>query len=95
MTTNTHPRLSVSANEAAAMLGVSPRTLANWRTHRVGPAFVRVGRVHSRTLYHQKGRNHGCTHSPSPSQDPLYNKHPLERLDLMSRLPPQGRQRDG
>ena len=51
MTTNTHPRLSVSANEAAAMLGVSPRTLANWRTHRVGPAFVRVGRVHSRTLY--------------------------------------------
>lgn len=51
MTTNAHPRLSVSANEAAAMLGVSPRTLANWRTHRVGPAFVRVGRVHSRTLY--------------------------------------------
>lgn len=51
MTTNTHPRLSVSANEAAAMLGVSPRTLANWRTHRIGPAFVRVGRVHSRTLY--------------------------------------------
>lgn len=29
MTTTTHPRLSVSANEAAAMLGVSPRTLAN------------------------------------------------------------------
>lgn len=51
MTTNTHPRLSVSANEAAAMLGVSPRTLANWRTQRIGPAFVRVGRVHSRTLY--------------------------------------------
>lgn len=51
MTTNTHPRLSVSANEAAVMLGVSPRTLANWRTQRIGPAFVRVGRVHSRTLY--------------------------------------------
>lgn len=34
MTTNAHPRLSVSANEAAAMLGVSPRTLANWRTWR-------------------------------------------------------------
>ena len=43
--------LSVSANEAAAMLGVSPRTLANWRTLGIGPAFVRVGRVHSRTLY--------------------------------------------
>lgn len=51
MTTNTHPRLSVSANEAAVMLGVSPRTLANWRTQRIGPAFVRAGRVHSRTLY--------------------------------------------
>ena len=43
--------LAVSANEAAAMLGVSLRTLANWRTLGIGPAFVRVGRVHSRTLY--------------------------------------------
>ncbi len=43
--------LSVAANEAAAMLGVSPRTLANWRTQGIGPAFVRVGSVHSRTLY--------------------------------------------
>jgi len=43
--------LSVSANEAAAMLGVSPRTLANWRTQGIGPAFVRVGAVRSRTLY--------------------------------------------
>mgnify|MGYP000894626959 FL=1 len=43
--------LSVSANEAAAMLGVSPRTLANWRTLGIGPAFVRVGAVRSRTLY--------------------------------------------
>ena len=51
MPTNTHPRLSVSANEAAAMLGVSPRTLANWRTQGIGPAFVRIGAVHSRTLY--------------------------------------------
>lgn len=45
------PTLSVNANEAAAMLGVSPRTLANWRTQGIGPAFVRVGAVHSRTLY--------------------------------------------
>lgn len=43
--------LSVNANEAASMLGVSPRTLANWRTQGIGPAFVRVGAVHSRTLY--------------------------------------------
>ena len=43
--------LAVSANEAAAMLGVSSRTLANWRTLGIGPAFVRVGAVHSRTLY--------------------------------------------
>ena len=43
--------LSVSANEAAVMLGVSSRTLANWRTLGIGPAFVRIGAVHSRTLY--------------------------------------------
>lgn len=43
--------LAVSANEAAAMLGVSSRTLANWRAQGIGPAFVRVGAVHSRTLY--------------------------------------------
>ena len=42
--------LAVSANEAAAMLGVSSRTLANWRTQGIGPAFVRVGAVRSRTL---------------------------------------------
>lgn len=33
------------------MLGVAPRTLANWRTLGIGPAFVRIGQVHSRTLY--------------------------------------------
>ena len=43
--------LAVSANEAAAMLGVCSRTLANWRTQGIGPAFVRVGAVRSRTLY--------------------------------------------
>ena len=45
------PPLAVNAVEAAAMLGVSSRTLANWRTQGIGPAFVRVGAVHSRTLY--------------------------------------------
>lgn len=43
--------LSVNATEAAAMLGISPRTLANWRTQGIGPAFIRIGKVHSRTLY--------------------------------------------
>ena len=48
---NDSSALSVNATEAAAMLGVSPRTLANWRTQGIGPAFVRIGAVHSRTLY--------------------------------------------
>lgn len=48
---NDSSTLSVNANEAAAMLGVSPRTLANWRTQGIGPAFIRIGKVHSRTLY--------------------------------------------
>ena len=48
---NESSTLSVNANEAAVMLGVSPRTLANWRAQGIGPAFVRIGAVHSRTLY--------------------------------------------
>lgn len=48
---NDSSALSVNAVDAAAMLGVSPRTLANWRTQGIGPAFVRIGAVHSRTLY--------------------------------------------
>lgn len=48
---NDSSALSVNATEAAAMLGVSPRTLANWRTQGIGPAFIRIGAVHSRTLY--------------------------------------------
>ena len=43
--------LAVNAVDAAAMLGVSLRTLANWRTRGIGPAFVRIGAVHGRTLY--------------------------------------------
>ena len=30
--------------EAAAVLGVHPRTLANWRSQRRGPRYVAVGR---------------------------------------------------
>ena len=50
-TINDLSTLSVPATEAAALIGVSPRTLANWRTQGIGPAFVRVGTPHSRTLY--------------------------------------------
>ena len=50
-TINDLSTLSVPATEAAALIGVSPRTLSNWRTQGVGPVFVRVGTPHSRTLY--------------------------------------------
>ena len=50
-TINELSTLSVPATEAAALIGVSPRTLSNWRTQGVGPVFVRVGTPHSRTLY--------------------------------------------
>ena len=74
MTTNTHPRLSVSANEAAAMLGVSLRTLANWRTLGIGPAFVRVGRVHSRTLYRIDDLNTWLDNNRVENPDPKDNE---------------------
>lgn len=33
------------------MLGVSPRTLANWRCEGKGPDYVRLGRRHSAVVY--------------------------------------------
>lgn len=33
----------VSDGNVAALLGVSPKTLANWRTAGVGPSFFEVG----------------------------------------------------
>jgi hypothetical protein len=33
----------VSPAEAVAILGTAPRTLHNWRSQGIGPAFVRVG----------------------------------------------------
>lgn len=35
----------LTEHEASDRLGVSPSTLNSWRVRRVGPAFVRVGRL--------------------------------------------------
>jgi hypothetical protein len=39
---NTIPKL-ITSDEAAAFLGLSPRTLEGWRTRGDGPDFVRMG----------------------------------------------------
>lgn len=36
---------------AAQMLGVSPRTMANWRAQGKGPDYVRLGEPHSAVVY--------------------------------------------
>ena len=41
----------VGSAEAAQMLGISPRTLANWRVQGRGPAYVRLGKSRSPVLY--------------------------------------------
>lgn len=35
--------LELRADQAAELLGVSPGTLANWRSHGYGPPFLKVG----------------------------------------------------
>ena len=35
----------LTANEAADFLRCSPKTLANWRSKGIGPAFVKSGRI--------------------------------------------------
>jgi hypothetical protein len=35
----------LDTREAAAFLHISPRTLAWYRTHRIGPAYAKIGRV--------------------------------------------------
>ena len=40
----------VDSARAALILGLSPQTLANWRTLGSGPPFCKLGR---RTLYHR------------------------------------------
>lgn len=44
-------QLAVTNGEAARMLGVSARTLANWRAAGRGPRYARVGMDHSPVLY--------------------------------------------
>lgn len=44
-------KLAVTTEDAAAMLGISPKTLANWRVLGRGPAYVRVGARRSPVLY--------------------------------------------
>ena len=41
-TTRTPPRLLVSERDAAAMLGLSDRTLQLWRQRGEGPPYVRI-----------------------------------------------------
>lgn len=40
--TDPTPALSVRANRAAELLGVSPCTLRNWRTAGTGPRYARI-----------------------------------------------------
>lgn len=40
----------LTADEVAAILGIKPRTLQNWRVARYGPAFVKAGKA---VFYHE------------------------------------------
>ena len=46
-----NPTLAVPPAEAARMLSVSVRTLAEWRRQGTGPKFKRVGGPNSRIIY--------------------------------------------
>lgn len=43
-TTGLHERL-LTPEQAAAYLHLNPRTLANWRSRRQGPPYIRCGRM--------------------------------------------------
>ena len=51
-------RAVVSSAEAAQILGISPRTLANWRVQGRGPAYVRIGKNRS-SCTARAASNHG------------------------------------
>lgn len=40
---NTENDPILRANAAAELLGLKPRTLANWRSKRIGPEFIKLG----------------------------------------------------
>ena len=40
---NQQSRITVDTEEAAELLGVSPRTLGNWRGSGYGPPFLKLG----------------------------------------------------
>lgn len=44
-------RSVLTSAEAAELLGISPRTLANWRVQGRGPVYVRIGKKRSPVLY--------------------------------------------
>lgn len=48
--TKTKP-LALSCEAAAEMIGVHKKTLQNWRTQGIGPAYLRIGSVGSRVIY--------------------------------------------
>jgi hypothetical protein len=43
--TTTRHHAPVDETGAAEVIGCAPRTLANWRSQRRGPRFIRVGRL--------------------------------------------------
>lgn len=48
---------TLTSEQAAEFLGVTPRTLVNWRYKGRGPKFIRTGAVHSRVLYRLRDLN--------------------------------------
>jgi hypothetical protein len=44
-------KLPYTTDEAARVLGLSPKTLANWRARKKGPKYVHVSSKNSTVLY--------------------------------------------
>ena len=53
-TNNIYPPITVDANTAAALIGISEKTLRNWRSLGEGPPYLRAGGPGSRVLYRYK-----------------------------------------
>ena len=48
---------TLTSEQASEFLGVTPRTLVNWRYKGCGPKYIRTGSVHSRVLYRLRDLN--------------------------------------